>query len=565
VLVAGAACAVALVVVARDGRRVAVVGLVAVMAIVAYRGRVAPAVPDLDWLPLLFAAALATRLVSERLELQRERALDAHPPSSRSTRGLVGTAALLFAVALLATALGAHVDLPPDVGQRDETQPLGGGTDEGSTGAQPDPGAVGKSLGPYLGFDDALDSSLRGELGDEVVLHVTAPAPDFWRGTSFDQWNGRTWTRSRNQSSASFGAPFAGNVEFETFRQRVRVEASAIGSLFGAYRPMYTDLPPGTYRYGTDGLELRQPLGRDAEYTLESVRALATPEMLRTHDPRAAGVDVPKSGTDRGRGASPRAIRLAARVTADAPTTYDAIRALERWLRRHTTYTLDIPPLPDGADAVDQFLFIDRKGFCVQIASSMTVMLRSIGVPARVGAGFTPGEESLLGGDFTVRARDAHAWVEVWFPGVGWQAFDPTAEVPLAGEYDDSLLARLGRIAERLAVVLVVIVAVAIAVAAWLARRAARRRRRRPWATGIYRRLEREGRKRGRPRRPDETPRQYADALSRSVLPHPDQLDVVARAITAAAYAPDGPDPAERADAEAALVGALEATPRRRR
>ena len=234
---------------------------------------------------------------------------------------------------------------------------------------------------------------------------MTAPAPDFWRGASFDQWNGRTWTRSRNQSSASFGAPFAGNVEFETFRQRVRVEASAIGSLFGAYRPVYTDLPPRTYRYGADGLELRQPLGRDAEYTLESVRALVTPEMLRTHDPRAAGVDVPKSGTDHGRGASPRAIRLAARVTAEAPTptTRSSSRALDA---RHTTYTLDIPPLPDDADAVDQFLFVDRKGFCVQIASSLTVMLRSIGVPARVGAGFAPGEESLLGGDFTVRARD---------------------------------------------------------------------------------------------------------------------------------------------------------------
>src|SRR5207244_13258611 len=144
--------------------------------------------------------------------------------------------------------------------------------------------------------------------------------------------------------------------------------------------------------------------------------------------------------------------RLAARITAGAPTTYDAIRALERWLATHTTYTLDIPPLPRGADAVDQFLFVDHKGFCVQIATSMTVMLRSLGVPARLGTGFAPGDESLLGGEFTVRGQDAHAWVEVWFPGLGWQAFDPTADVPLSGDYDGSFLARLVRLVGRAAV-----------------------------------------------------------------------------------------------------------------
>ena len=74
---------------------------------------------------------------------------------------------------------------------------------------------------------------------------------------------------------------------------------------------------------------------------------------------------------------------------------------------------------------------MDKRGFCMEIASSLTVMLRSIGVPARLVTGFAPGEESLLGGEFTVRGKDAHAWVEVWFPGVGWQGFDPTASVPL--------------------------------------------------------------------------------------------------------------------------------------
>ena len=97
-------------------------------------------------------------------------------------------------------------------------------------------------------------------------------------------------------------------------------------------------------------------------------------------------------------------------------------------------YDLDAP-LPDaGEDAVHDFLFDSQLGFCEQIASSLTVMLRTQGVPARLATGYVAGTRDQISGVFEVRASDAHAWVEVWFPGTGWQAFDPTAAVPLSAD-----------------------------------------------------------------------------------------------------------------------------------
>jgi hypothetical protein len=351
------------------------------------------------------------------------------------------------------------------------------------------------------------------------------------------------------------------NVETDVLEQHVRVEAPAIGTVYAAYRPLLVSLPATAYRFDADGaIQLRRPLGRGSEYTVQSYRPYVTAAILREHDP-ADAASLP-DGTMRGPVPS-RVGELARRITANAPTTYDAVLAIEDWIGAHTTYTLDIPPLPKGADAVEQHLFVDRKGFCVQIATSTAVMLHSLGVPVRLGSGFTPGEESVFGQDFTVRAKDAHAWVEVWFPDVGWQAFDPTAHVPLSGEYDGSLLARIWRALQRLALFVALLVAV---LGFFVVRTVVRRRRRRreeAWVHRLYRRVERAGRVRGRPRRPGETPQQYLRALSDDALPQPQNLDVVAELVTVAAYGSRDLTDDEQHRAEAALDAAVAASPRR--
>ena len=125
---------------------------------------------------------------------------------------------------------------------------------------------------------------------------------------------------------------------------------------------------------------------------------------------------------------------LARQITASAPTTYDKVRAIEAWLGAHVKYSLNAPLAPRGVDVVDDFLFRSRVGWCEQVASSLVVMARSVGIPARLATGFVPGTRDALTGQFVVRERDAHAWAEIYFPGVGWQGFDPTASVPLAGD-----------------------------------------------------------------------------------------------------------------------------------
>ena len=101
---------------------------------------------------------------------------------------------------------------------------------------------------------------------------------------------------------------------------------------------------------------------------------------------------------------------------------------------RFPLITLAAPePLPylsraiaTGADAVDQYLFVDHKGFCEQIGTALVVMLRELGVPARLAVGYTPGERNPFTGLYEVKASDAHAWPELYFEGYGWLRFEPT-------------------------------------------------------------------------------------------------------------------------------------------
>jgi len=131
---------------------------------------------------------------------------------------------------------------------------------------------------------------------------------------------------------------------------------------------------------------------------------------------------------------TPETVALANELAADAGSTYDVVLAYDAWLSANVEYDLNAPLPAAGEDAVHDFLFDSQLGFCEQIASALTIMLRTQGVPARLATGYVPGTRDEVAGVFEVRASDAHAWVEVWFPETGWQAFDPTASVPLAAD-----------------------------------------------------------------------------------------------------------------------------------
>ncbi len=123
---------------------------------------------------------------------------------------------------------------------------------------------------------------------------------------------------------------------------------------------------------------------------------------------------------------------LAAHVTRGRSSWFDRVIAVQSWLQANTRYDLDVPRDPEGVDAVDHFLFETRRGYCEQIATSMALMLRTLGIPTRLVTGYGPGQRNPLTGYFEVKHSDAHAWLEVYYPGVGWVQYDPTFGVPEA-------------------------------------------------------------------------------------------------------------------------------------
>jgi hypothetical protein len=174
------------------------------------------------------------------------------------------------------------------------------------------------------------------------------------------------------------------------------------------------------------------------EYEARSVLPTPPPAALRM-----AGTDYPASVRDtylQLPALDPRIPALAKQIGARGSNPYDKARAIEGYLRAHYGYTLDLTG-PPPADPLAYFLFEKRAGHCEYFAAAMTVMVRSLGIPARYVNGFLTGEYNNIGGDFVVRASDAHSWVEIYFPSYGWLTFDPT---PPADEKPLGLFANLG-------------------------------------------------------------------------------------------------------------------------
>ena len=115
----------------------------------------------------------------------------------------------------------------------------------------------------------------------------------------------------------------------------------------------------------------------------------------------------------------------AQRLRAGARTPYGAVVAIETWLRSTGGFAYDqSPPPTEGSSPLAHFVVEGKRGYCQHFAGAMALMLRFLGIPARVAAGFTSGKRE--DGGWTVTDHNAHTWVEVWFPGYGWLAFDPT-------------------------------------------------------------------------------------------------------------------------------------------
>ncbi len=326
-----------------------------------------------------------------------------------------------------------------------------GGVENPSLPAASGDGVVDFAPDGYPGFSDVVDLRARGHLSDEIAFRVRAPQAALWRAEAFDTFDGTKWTISdpstdpllasdaQNAVAVPMGlAGFIGPVPTVRFTQTFYIETPQPNVLFAASIPELVYFPSGGLevdRYGS----VRSPilLDQGMVYSVVSDVPVTDARTLRLAHPPGPIVsepiymqlpaDLPQRVTD-----------LAKRISADAATEYDRVEAVQSWLRRHTEYDLDVPRDPPGVDAVDHFLFVTRTGFCEHIASSLAIMLRTLGIPTRLVTGYGPGERNPLTGYFEVKQSDAHAWVEVFYPGIGWVAYDPTFGVPAAAPHASS-------------------------------------------------------------------------------------------------------------------------------
>ncbi|HEX9122572.1 MAG TPA: transglutaminaseTgpA domain-containing protein [Actinomycetota bacterium] len=257
------------------------------------------------------------------------------------------------------------------------------------------------------------------------------PVPTYWRLYALDRFDGVTWSSSDPrgtrgqviQSPATF--PLFVGADVPTVQQRYQILTDIRDPrLPMAYPPQSLELPLGAVRYNQDLVSAAAPedLGAGLEYTVTSRQLLPAPDQLNLvafASPSVYGQYATLPGA-----VPPEVGQLARQWTRSARTPYEAVYTIQQHLLSPPfTYSLDVKPRADAGALVD-FLTKTHKGFCQQFATTMAVMVRELGLPARVVVGFLPGK--LSGDTFTVSTEQAHSWVEVLFPGYGWLPFDPT-------------------------------------------------------------------------------------------------------------------------------------------
>ncbi|HWC15241.1 MAG TPA: DUF3488 and transglutaminase-like domain-containing protein [Actinomycetota bacterium] len=465
-------------------------------------------------------------------------------PSAGGLSRIPALREILRAVALTVVAgVVLFLVIPQPSGVRTLALPfsVGGGAGFFGGGGVANPGfgsgspASRGAASSYYAFSDRMDLRVRGDLSDELVMRVRASDPAMWRGIVFETYDGVAWVGDEaTATSLGDDPPFPYPIEFrslgprQTVSQTFYIEQELASVIFAAGQPDAVWYDGGVRIDELGGLRTDSTLTPGTVYSVVSTRGAATDEELRklphVEPPEniARYLQLPDD-------LPARVAALARRITAGAGTDIDKVRAIERYLRDNYRYSIDSPVPPAGQDAVDHFLFDTDVGFCEQFASATAVMLRTLGIPARVAAGYTPGTRNPLTGYYEVRASDAHSWVEVWFPRNGWYEFDPTFDVPPATMQAADLfpLARLVRAAvSKLGDVLpeglgrgardaigYVLIAT-ILVGAWIARRKLRptRKQRAPvsveaWGpiTRALARYESAAAARHRPRAPSET------------------------------------------------------------
>jgi transglutaminase-like putative cysteine protease len=260
-------------------------------------------------------------------------------------------------------------------------------------------------------------------LSPTVRFTIESEQRSYWRVAAYNRYTGSGWIRTVGSYSYNSSLPSPPGPT-RSVRQTVRAE-TAVNIMPAAWKPVTVDGYP-TRVTGLGGLQPENSLEAGDEYTIVSSVSTASPNELRN-----ASTDYPDGIAERYTqlpSSTPQRVeQYTTRLTKKADNPYDAARMIEQHLQTNWNYSLDVPQ-PSGHVAAD-FLFEMEQGYCMYYATTMVIMLRTQGIPARFVVGYTPGQR-VDSNQWVVRGLDSHAWVEVYLPGYGWIRFDPTPSSP---------------------------------------------------------------------------------------------------------------------------------------
>jgi transglutaminase-like putative cysteine protease len=276
--------------------------------------------------------------------------------------------------------------------------------------------------------------SLRTRLNSDEnipVFDVRTAQPSYYRLITLDRFDGVTFTPSSPGQLVEFGGDTSLDLDGGapttqvTHRITIRQLAGPSGYLPAAQAPVSIRAGRNrVYQSPTNrDLTLRRPLRSGLTYTVTS----------RVPTPTAANLSGPKSYDSvpqmrpylDAANVDPRVQSLARSIASDKADPFAKALAIQDYLRSPAfKYNLDVPGLSRGGNQLRRFLLEVREGYCEQFAAAMAAMARVVGIPSRVAVGFTSGVPA--GDHWEVGSKDAHAWPELYFPGVGWVRFEPT-------------------------------------------------------------------------------------------------------------------------------------------
>ena len=283
-----------------------------------------------------------------------------------------------------------------------------------------------------------------GELPPMASPTLTADAPGhYWRSTVFDEYMGAGWV-----TSSAFPQSYRANTPLvpglldghRLLNMDIRIHQPE-GKLFWSGILYSADIPfradwrtrPQTSLFADQTALLRGDLFAAATSTT-SYQAQAYIPAVTVEELRFASTEYPEEIRTRylrlPRALPERVHRLADEITEGLENPYERAKAIESFLRSNYSYDLDVPAPPVDQDVADYFLFDLKRGYCDYYATAMVVLARSSGLPARFVSGYASGSYDAANAQYVVRELNAHSWAEVYFPGIGWIEFEPTASQP---------------------------------------------------------------------------------------------------------------------------------------